>query len=96
MYDPAVPGNKSPPREAWFFIFFYLAPPPPQNVSISIFVVLRVEINGCKIYAKRIRWCQVFVARSRQASPVFDQWEKSGGMTSFDLTCTFNSLSSWI
>lgn len=34
------------------------------------------------------------VIRVMSNSPVFDQWEKSSKLTSFDLTCTFNSLSS--
>lgn len=34
------------------------------------------------------------VMRGMSNSPVFDQWEKSSKLTSFDLTCTFDSPSS--
>lgn len=36
------------------------------------------------------------VMRVMSTSPGFDQWEKSSTLTSFELTCTFDSLSSSI
>lgn len=57
MYDPAVLGNKSPFMKDEHFI----PAPLPKMLPLAFCCVL---INDCKIYAKRIRWYQVFLARS--------------------------------
>lgn len=64
MYDPAVMGNKSPlVKDDFFFFLFFFSSSAPQNVTICILLCC-VYITGSKIYAKGVRWCQVFLARS--------------------------------
>lgn len=50
-------------HSSWRMSALFFLGSPPSNVTISILLCC-VYINDCKIYAKRIRWCQVFLARS--------------------------------